>query len=77
MKKTLPSDPPHRTIIAFFQDEEAHWAARLSCGHGRHMRHRPPMEDRPWVLDPHKRGEVIGQELPCFKCRDGEPIDLT
>ena len=26
------------------------WVAVLECGLGRHMRHKPPWEDRPWVL---------------------------
>lgn len=61
---------PEKDIVNFYQDEEGHWAARLECGHGRHMRHRPPLEDRPWVLKPEERAKVIGQKLPCLKCLD-------
>jgi hypothetical protein len=29
-------------IIAFHQDEQGDWVADLACGHGQHVRHRPP-----------------------------------
>lgn len=68
------SEAPLRRITGFYQDEEGHWAARLSCGHGRHMRHRPPMEDRPWVLNEETRRPHLGKELPCLRCANGEPV---
>ncbi len=37
--------------VGFYQDEEGHWAARLECGHGQHVRHDPPWMVREWVFD--------------------------
>ena len=64
-----------RTITAFFLDEAGHWAARLSCGHGHHMRHVPPLASRPWVLDEAGRAARIGLAVDCLKCDRGEPPD--
>src|SRR5437764_4610919 len=44
-----------RKIISFDTDDEAHWRALLECGHHQHVRHRPPLESREWVLDPAER----------------------
>ena len=61
-----------RTITGFYQDEENHWAARLDCGHGLHMRHDPPWQLRPWVLTEEGRAQRIGQFVDCKKCDAGE-----
>jgi Protein of unknown function (DUF3565) len=61
-----------RRIIGFYQDEESHWAARLDCGHGLHMRHDPPWQLRPWVLTEEGRAQRIGQIVECKKCASGE-----
>jgi hypothetical protein len=37
------------TIVGYRQDEEKNWVAELSCGHSRHMRHRPPFVERWWA----------------------------
>ena len=58
----------HRAIEGFFTDDEGHWAARLSCGHGRHVRHNPPMVSRPWVLTEAGRSTQLGTLLRCVKC---------
>ena len=39
-----------RKIVGFHTDEVGDCVATLECGPGRHMRHMPPREDRPWVL---------------------------
>jgi hypothetical protein len=36
-----------RQIVECHPDEVGDWVAILACGHGRHMRHKPPWEDRP------------------------------
>jgi hypothetical protein len=38
------------TVVGFYQDEDGHWAARLECGHGQHVRHDPPWMVREWVM---------------------------
>ena len=58
-------------IVSFDQDEEGHWRVLLSCGHQRHVRHRPPLETRLWVLETREREERIGSEIDCRWC-DGE-----
>ena len=57
-----------RRIAAFEQDQEAHWLARLDCGHTRHTRHDPPLSERPWVLEASQRQARIGTDLDCAAC---------
>jgi len=62
-------------IVGFHKDEEGHWVAQLSCGHGQHVRHNPPWRNRPWVLTPAGRERHIGAKLECKKCEEGSPRD--
>jgi hypothetical protein len=57
-----------RRIIGFHQDEEQHWVADLECGHGQHVRHDPPWQNRPWVLTEETRRPFLGVVLNCVKC---------
>lgn len=57
-----------RAIAAFHRDSESHWIAELSCGHSRHVRHAPPLSERPWVLTAEGRRSRIGSELDCVRC---------
>jgi tellurite resistance-related uncharacterized protein len=57
-----------RPIVGFHQDEEEHWVADLSCGHGQHTRHDPPFVERPWVLTAEGRAARLGSELDCVRC---------
>ncbi|MEJ7596275.1 MAG: DUF3565 domain-containing protein [Kofleriaceae bacterium] len=57
-----------RPITGFHQDEHDDWVATLSCGHGQHVRHRPPFFSRPWVVTAEGRAEQLGAELPCVLC---------
>jgi hypothetical protein len=59
---------PMRRIVGFHQDEESHWVADLECGHGRHVRHLPPWQSRPWVTTPEGRAAHLGRSLACVKC---------
>jgi tellurite resistance-related uncharacterized protein len=65
----------NRPIIGFHRDEESHWLAALSCGHGRHTRHDPPLSNRPWVLTAAGRASQIGSELDCVRCDRSEMPD--
>jgi len=57
-----------RAITGFHQDEVGDWVAELSCGHGQHVRHRPPWTLTPWVVSEEGRRSHLGQELECKKC---------
>jgi hypothetical protein len=57
-----------RAIMGWRQDEAGDWVAELSCGHGQHVRHNPPLSFRAWVLEPEGRESFIGFALDCTKC---------
>jgi tellurite methyltransferase len=66
-----------RLITRFKMDEHGDWVAFLSCGHTQHVRHRPPFEERPWVITEVGRREKLGKPLDCIKCDHFEmPDDL-
>jgi hypothetical protein len=58
----------HRRIIGYHQDEHSDWVAELECGHNQHVRHNPPWFNRPWVVTPEGRAQMLGHELPCIEC---------
>jgi hypothetical protein len=62
-------------IVAFHQDEHGDWVADLACGHGQHVRHRPPWELRPWVVTEAGRRAHLGTLLRCVRC-DGDPEEI-
>jgi len=57
-----------RRITGFHQDEHGHWVAELECGHGQHVRHDPPWQNRPWVLTEETRRAYLGVVLACVLC---------
>lgn len=57
-----------RRITGFYEDIEGHFVAMLECGHEQHVRHKPPMVERPWVLSAEGRAGKIGALLDCRKC---------
>ena len=61
-----------RTIVGFHQDDDGDWVAELSCWHNQHLRHRPPFQDRRWVLDEVERAARIGAGLDCPHCDRAE-----
>lgn len=61
-------------IIGFDQDELGDWRAILACGHRRHVRHNPPLVERPWVLTEEGRNRFLGVRLECKACDEGEPV---
>ena len=54
--------------IAGFSLVHSEWVAQLSCGHRRPVRHRPPAEVRPWVLEESGRASHLGTWLDCPEC---------
>ena len=70
MSNERPGAPqaPARAIVGFRQDDEDHWVAELECGHTQHVRHDPPLVERPWVLTAEGRTARVGQRLRCVKC---------
>jgi len=65
-----------RAITGFHQDDHGDWVAELSCGHGQHVRHRPPWQVRPWVITEEGRREHLGLRLDCRLC-DGDSPGAT
>ncbi len=63
-------------IKGYHQDRIGDWVAELECNHGQHIRHHPPLTNRPWVLTSAGRREFIGFELECKKCDEGAPPDF-
>ena len=63
-----------QAIIGFHQDEFDDWVADLKCGHGQHVRHRPPWQLRAWVISEEGRASYMGQMLRCKKCERGEDV---
>jgi DNA-directed RNA polymerase specialized sigma24 family protein len=61
-------------IIGFDQDELGDWRAILACGHRQHVRHNPPLVNRPWVQTAEGRDRFLGATLDCVACDDGEPV---
>ena len=59
-----------REIVGFYQDEEGHWVARLSCGHGRHVRDDPPWTVREWVRTEAGRAAWLGRWMECRRCEE-------
>ncbi len=62
-----------RAIVGFHQDEVGDWVAELTCGHGQHVRHNPPLSFRPWVLTSEGRARFLGYQLDCRLCDEAEP----
>ncbi len=57
-----------RRITGFYEDIEGYFVAMLECGHEQHVRHKPPLVERPWVLTDAGRQSRIGFELDCPEC---------
>lgn len=57
-----------RAIVGFDRDDEEHWRALLDCGHRQHVRHDPPLVERPWVLTDEGRASRLGEQLDCVRC---------
>ena len=57
-----------RNILGFGRDDEGDWAARLASGHNRHVRHRPPFINRPWVVHAAGRASWLGRSFDCLRC---------
>ena len=55
-------------IVGFHRDQEGHWVAQLACGHGRHVRHLPPFQERAWTQSKESRQAMLGIQLECRKC---------
>ena len=65
-----------RKIKGFDKDDEGDWRAELDCGHYQHVRHKPPLITREWILSEEGRREKLGVELECKKCDEDKPGDF-
>ena len=67
----------HQPIVGYHLDEYGDWVADLQCGHGQHVRHQPPMTNRPWVVTEEGRRQHLGETLNCKKCDETKrAVDL-
>lgn len=57
-----------RRIVGFYEDIAGDFVAMLECGHEQHVRHKPPLVERPWVLTAEGRADKIGVEIDCRAC---------
>ena len=57
-----------RAIKGFNQDVYGDWVAELECGHAQHVRHKPPWQNRPWVVTEAGREKMIDALLECTQC---------
>jgi hypothetical protein len=73
---SIGSDFMKQGIVGYHIDDVGHWVAELACGHFQHVRHDPPMVQRPWVLTKEGRDEMLGYELECKKCNKSAPKDV-
>ncbi|MEX1366886.1 MAG: DUF3565 domain-containing protein [Nannocystaceae bacterium] len=65
----MPSAPAVvRRMVGVARDDGATVVVSLDCGHQRHVRHRPPLHEHPWVVDDAQCRERIGGQLECFAC---------
>jgi hypothetical protein len=62
-----------QAIASFEQDDVGDWIAILVCGHRQHVRHRPPWQERSWVLVTAGREGRIGTKLECRTCHEDTP----
>lgn len=63
-------------IIGYNNDDEGDWRAALQCGHYQHVRHKPPLVTREWVLSEKGRRSRLGFEVECKKCDEAKPKDF-
>jgi tellurite methyltransferase len=61
-----------RAITDYHQEHDGDWVAELACGHDQHVRHRPPFQERSWVLATSGREERLGTLLECPLCERAE-----
>ena len=57
-----------QTIVQFELDKAGDWRAILACGHRQHVRHNPPLSNRPWTLTAAGRAHFLGYWLDCKLC---------
>lgn len=67
-----------RKITGFHTDDAGDWVAELDCGHGQHVRHKPPFFNRPWTLSEAGRTSQLGVSRDCKRCQQLEwPANLS
>ncbi len=64
-----------RAIVGYHVDWDGDPVAELACGHGQHVRHRPPFQLREWILDEAGREARLGTPLDCPWCDRAELPD--
>jgi hypothetical protein len=65
-----------RKITGYNKDDKNDWRAELECGHYQHIRHKPPLVSREWVLTEAGRESRLGLEFECKKCDENQLSDF-
>lgn len=60
--------PVPRTIVGLRREGPQAVVLALDCGHRRHVRHRPPLSDHPWVCDEQAARAKVGESIECLGC---------
>lgn len=55
-------------MLSFARDADGEVYACLDCGHRRHIRHKPPMSNYPWVRTDEGRSARVGTKVECDRC---------
>ena len=76
MREAAYREGVERAITGFHQDEDGLWVAQLACGHRRHVRHQPPFQMRPWVVDADSRRRQLGEMIECGLCDQEVTVPL-
>ena len=64
-------------IVGFDKDDEGDWRAELECGHFQHVRHKPPLATREWVLTKAGRDSRLRFTLNCKRCDEELEFKIT
>ncbi|MFL6067793.1 MAG: DUF3565 domain-containing protein [Gaiellaceae bacterium] len=64
-------------IVGYHRDAHGDWVAELACGHQQHVRHQPPFQLRPWVVDADGRRGRLGTPLECRLCDEVAPASTA
>ncbi|MBK8989917.1 MAG: DUF3565 domain-containing protein [Chloroflexi bacterium] len=57
-----------QAIVGFELDDVGDWRAILACTHRQHVRHNPPLSNRPWAQTAAGRDRFLGHLLDCKLC---------
>lgn len=77
LRLLLVREMAERAVVGFHTDKHGDWVAELECGHGQHVRHRPPWELRPWVVTEEGRRAHLGMAVRCSRCDEEQELSQS